>query len=229
MYMLVQFEESSSAGGAATSVDPDHTAEMPAFYRPEIPAPAKPQIGAEDSFFLRNDDIKIPPLTSKGFPAKPATALSSADPDESALGPPATRQPPRPSAPPPPRQDESDGLTDPSMMEFSHPVHTPSRTPAKKSPVEDDSGLFSSPAALPQRHASRPAHSAPQPVVNAAPPKGSPLDDGNHTRGLSPEAIAFMRQEWERKARGKRIKWILLATALILVAAIAAYFFFIHK
>ena len=51
-------------------------------------------------------------------------------------------------------------------------------------------------------------------------------DNDVHTRGLSPEAIAFMRQEWERKAKGRRTKTLALVLLLALAGAAAAYYYF---
>jgi pSer/pThr/pTyr-binding forkhead associated (FHA) protein len=210
MYMLVLFEEATGAGSGPA--DPDCTAELPAFYQPSLnqpPKPSRPAIGGDDSFFLRNDDLQLPTPSStrsgtrtegKSDPA-PKPASSGADPSLLDL---ASGLQSLPGAVPPPRL---------------------SALPA--APEEE---LFSSPQALPKPPPQAPPSSRPPPppppppAPRRAPPP--PVDDGVHTRGLSPEAIAFMRQEWERKSRAKRLKFVLLGGVLLLAAAAAAWYFF---
>jgi hypothetical protein len=228
MYMLVQFESAGSQGGAEDDLhDPDKTAPLPAFYKPELhQAPAKVQIGADDSFFLRNDDVSIPAPSVNRTVTSPLPPPPPANPD---IDGPESGIILRPGA----VMDEDIGaVTDPSALEFSSSFRKepPRKAPARQDPPRkapeppaDDSGLFSSPAALPARAAPSPA-----PEPKRAPPAASAnpaqMDEANATRGLSPEAIAFMRQEWERKAKGKQNKWIVVVAVIAVAAGVAAYF-----
>jgi len=239
MYMLLELQEVDPFGA---SDDSDATADVPDFFEPPVLSGSKNDANEDsfDSFLLRNDD-----LLSMGLPvAAPSvnSTLEKSATAPSATKTPAPRETPARTSPPPSAplsapasftldSDLQSSIDPLASRPGGHAFISVERSPksAGDDPVisgsaleikrddhfEEESGLFS-------------IAGDELPLLNKAPFDAaleSPADDENHTRGLSPEAVAFMRGQWQRKARMRRLLMGAVVLVCLLVLGLVVWVF----